>query len=88
MKNKNYSFALILIGTFFLFSSILSYAQNDQRKIEEIKVLLKNGNYNDAEKLTIQSIDGELQNPELLFYRGIIETNQGKKNKQLIHLEI
>ena len=83
MKNKNYSFALILIGTFFLFSSILSYAQNDQRKIEEIKVLLKNGNYNDAEKLTIQSIDGELQNPELLFYRGIIETNQGKKNKAI-----
>jgi len=83
MKNKNICLVPILIGCIFLFSTFLSHAQSDQSIIEEIKVLLKNGSYDDAETLTNQSIENNLNNPELLFYRGIIETNQGEKNQAI-----
>jgi tetratricopeptide (TPR) repeat protein len=83
MKNKNICLVPILIGCIFLFSPFLSHAQSDQSIIEEIKVLLKNGRYDDAETLTNQSIENNLNNPELLFYRGIIETNQGEKNQAI-----
>jgi tetratricopeptide (TPR) repeat protein len=83
MKNKNICLVPILIGCIFLFSTFLSHAQSDQSIIEEIKVLLKNGRYDDAETLTNQSIENNLNNPELLFYRGIIETNQGEKNQAI-----
>ena len=83
MKNKNICLVPILIGCIFLLSSFLSHAQSDKSIIEEIKVLLKNGSYDDAETLTNQSIENNLNNPELLFYRGIIETNQGKKNQAI-----
>jgi len=84
MKNKNICLVPILIGCIFLFSTFLSHAQSDQSIIEEIKVLLKNGSYDDAETLTNQSIENNLNNPELLFYRGIIETNQGEKNQAIV----
>ena len=83
MKNKNICLVPILIGCIFLLSPFLSHAQSDKSIIEEIKVLLKNGSYDDAETLTNQSIENNLNNPELLFYRGIIETNQGKKNQAI-----
>ena len=83
MKNKNICLVPILIGCIFLLSPFLSHAQSDKSIIEEIKVLLKNGSYDDAETLTNQSIENNLNDPELLFYRGIIETNQGKKNQAI-----
>jgi tetratricopeptide (TPR) repeat protein len=83
MKNKNIYLVPILIGCIFFLSPFLSHAQTDKNIIEEIKVLLKNGSYADAEILTNQSIVNNLNNPELLFYRGIIETNQGKKNQAI-----
>ena len=83
MRNKNICSVSILIMSIFLLSPLLSNAQSEQKSIEEIKILLKNGDYTNAEKLTNQSIENNLNNPELLFYKGIIETNQGKKNQAI-----
>ena len=74
MKDKKIYFVSILTGSFFLFSSFISFAQN----IEDIKLLLKSGKYARAEILTNNSIEDDLNNPELLFYKGIIETNMNK----------
>ncbi|MDA9642643.1 tetratricopeptide repeat protein, partial [Nitrosomonadales bacterium] len=79
MNNKNINAALI-IGIFFLFSP---FAHSMQSNIEEIKLLLKNGKYVLAETLTNNSIEENLNDPELLFYKGIIETNMGKNNQAI-----
>ena len=79
MNNKNINAALI-IGIFFLFSP---FAHSMQSNIEEIKLLLKNGKYVLAETLTNNSIEDNLNDPELLFYKGIIETNMGKNNQAI-----
>ena len=83
MRNKNICSVSILIMSIFLLSPLLSNAQSEQKSIEEIKILLKNGDYTNAEKLTNQSIEKNLNNPELLFFKGIIETNQGKNNQAI-----
>tara|TARA_B110001469_G_scaffold125163_1_gene140101 strand:+ start:1611 stop:2540 length:930 start_codon:yes stop_codon:yes gene_type:complete len=79
MNNKNINAAL-LIGIFFFFSP---FAYSMQSNIEEIKLLLKNGKYVLAETLTNKSIEENLNDPELLFYKGIIETNMGKNNQAI-----
>jgi tetratricopeptide (TPR) repeat protein len=80
MKNKTINYLLTIMACFFLLSSLPSFAQN---KIEEIKLLLKNGKYNHAEILINNSNGDNLNNPELLFYKGINETNLGKKNQAI-----
>ena len=79
MKKKKIYFVSILTGSFFLFSSLTTLAQNT----EEIKLLLKDGKYTRAEILTNKSIEDDLNNPELLFYKGIIETNMNKNNQAI-----
>ena len=79
MNNKNINAALV-IGIFLLFSP---FAYSMQSNIEEIKLLLKNGEYVLAETLTNKSIEENLNDPELLFYKGIIETNMGKNNQAI-----
>ena len=79
MNNKNINAALV-IGIFLLFSP---FAYSMQSNIEEIKLLLKNGKYVLAETLTNKSIEENLNDPELLFYKGIIETNMGKNNQAI-----
>ncbi len=80
MKNKTINYLLTIMACFFLLSSLPSFAQN---KIEEIKLLLKNGDYSHAEIL-INNFNGDnLNDPELLFYKGINETNLGKKNQAI-----
>ena len=64
----------------FLLLSLIALAQNN---IGEIKLLLKNGKYVRAEILTNKSIEEDLNNPELLFYKGIIETNMSKHNQAI-----
>jgi len=78
LKNKNIFF--VLIGSFFMLSTLTALAQTS---IEEIKLLLKDGKYARAETLTNKSIEENLNNPELLFYKGIIETNIGKHNQAI-----
>jgi tetratricopeptide (TPR) repeat protein len=80
MKNKTINYLLTIMACFFLLSSLPSFAQN---KIEEIKLLLKNGKYNHAEILINNSNEDNLNDPELLFYKGINETNLGKKNQAI-----
>jgi len=80
MKNKTINYLLTIMACFLLLSSLPSFAQN---KIEEIKLLLKNGEYNRAEILINNSNENNLNDPELLFYKGINETNLGKKNKAI-----
>jgi len=78
MKNKTKLLAILLGFTSIIFANIL-FAQN----IEEIKILLKNGKYINAEILINKTIEDNLNNPELLFYKGIIETNLSKKNQAI-----
>ena len=78
MKNK--LCALAIIGSLILLSSATISAQSN---IDEIKLLLTKGKYSSAETLVNNDIDNDLNNPELLFYRGIIETNLGKNNKAI-----
>lgn len=80
MKNKTINYLLTIMACFFLLSSLTSFAQN---KIEEIKLLLKNGKYNHAEILINNFNENNLNDPELLFYKGINETNLGKKNQAI-----
>ena len=65
MKNKTKLLAILLGFTSIIFANIL-FAQN----IEEIKILLKNGKYINAEILINKTIEDNLNNPELLFYKG------------------
>ena len=81
MKNKTINYLLTIMACFFLLSSLTSFAQNN--KIEEIKLLLKNGKYNQAEILINNFNENNLNDPELLFYKGINETNLGKKNQAI-----
>ena len=72
---------LFLITTILVSLSLNSYARNN---LEEIKLLLKNGKYSRAEKLLDKSIEEDKKNnPEFLFYKGIIETNIGKNNEAI-----
>jgi len=80
MKSKNIHLISALIASFFLLSS---FASNAQPNIDEIKFLLKNGKYTRAETLINKSIEDNLNDPELLFYKGIIETNMGKNNQAI-----
>ena len=80
MKNNNIYLVSITIGSFFLLSSLISFAQSN---LDEIKLLVKNGKYVRAETITNNSIKNNLNNPELLFYKGIIETNIGKNNQAI-----
>ena len=81
MKNKTINYLLTIMACFFLLSSLPSFAQNN--KIEEIKLLLKNGKYDHAEILINNFNENNLNDPELLFYKGINETNLGKKNQAI-----
>ena len=69
-----------IFAIIFLIAANISIAQNNT---EEIKHLLKNGNYNKAETIIGGSIENSLNNPEILFYKGIIETNLGKTNQAI-----
>jgi len=80
MKKKLYTFAITLTGCLILLSSASIFAQSN---IDEIKLLLKKGKYSYAETLVKNEINNNLNDPELLFYRGIIETNLGKNNKAI-----
>ena len=80
MKDKTINYLLTIMACFFLLSSLTSFAQN---KVEEIKHLLKNGKYNHAEILINNFNENNLNDPELLFYKGINETNLGKKNQAI-----
>ena len=70
---------LTFLGFILLVFASTTFAQN----IEEIKLLLKNGKYSNAEILINNLIENNLNNPELLFYKGIIETNVGKNNQAI-----
>ncbi|MDC6484333.1 tetratricopeptide repeat protein [Methylophilaceae bacterium] len=70
---------LTLIGFLLFVFASTTFAQN----IEEIKLLLKNGKYSNAETLINNLIENDFNNPELLFYKGIIETNVGKNNQAI-----
>ena len=80
MKNKTINYLLTIMACFLLLSSLTSFAQD---KIEEIKLLLKNGKYDHAEILINNFNENNLNDPELLFYKGIVETNLGKKNQAI-----
>jgi len=80
MKMKKIYLPIFLITTIFVSLSLNSYAGNN---LEEIKRLLKNGKYSRAEKLVDKSIEKAPNNPEVLFYKGIIETNIGKNNEAI-----
>ena len=80
MKTKKIYFLTILITTFLISLSSNSYSRSN---LEEIKLLLKNGKYSRAEKLINKSIETTPNNPEFLFYKGIIETNIGKSNEAI-----
>tara|TARA_B100000795_G_scaffold47209_1_gene31048 strand:- start:154 stop:1098 length:945 start_codon:yes stop_codon:yes gene_type:complete len=69
-----------IFAIIFLMAANISIAQNNT---EEIKLLLKNGNYKKAESIIGDSIENSLNNPEILFYKGIIETNLGKTNQAI-----
>ena len=80
MKNKINFFVSVLMGSIFLLASFTTFGKSN---LEQIKILLKNGNYSRAEILVNKSIEDNLNNPELLFYKGIIETNIGKNNQAI-----
>ena len=87
MKNKTkynskptVTFLLVIsIIIYFLYIPI-TIAQNNT---EEIKIFLKNGNYKKAENLINKTIENNLNNPEFLFYKGILETNLSKTNQAI-----
>jgi len=78
-KPGNYIYNLLSAIIFLVFTTI-SFAQTD---INEIKLLLKNGKYKIAENIINGAIEENLNNPEILFYKGIIETNLGKTNQAI-----
>ena len=78
-KPGNYIYNLLSAIVFLAFTTI-SFAQTD---INEIKLLLKNGKYKIAENIINGAIEEDLNNPEILFYKGIIETNLGKTNQAI-----
>ena len=78
-KPGNYIYNLLSAIVFLAFTTI-SFAQTD---IKEIKLLLKNGKYKIAENIINGAIEENLNNPEILFYKGIIETNLGKTNQAI-----
>ena len=78
-KPGNYIYNLLSAIVFLAFTTI-SFAQTD---INEIKLLLKNGKYKIAENIINGAIEENFNNPEILFYKGIIETNLGKTNQAI-----
>ena len=80
MKKRIKFFGISILGAFVLLSSFSSNAKNN---IEEIKLLLKSGKYYRAETIIKNDIENNLNDPELLFYKGIIETNLGKNNEAI-----
>jgi len=79
-KKTSVSMSNLISAIIFLLVANISSAQNNT---DEIKLLLKNGNYKKAEGLINNSIESNLNNPEILFYRGIMETNLGKTNQAI-----
>lgn len=79
MIKKIKFFGLSILGALVLFS----FSSNAKTNIEEIKLLLKSGKYYRAETIIKNDIENNLNNPELLFYKGIIETNLGKNNEAI-----
>ena len=73
----------ILLIVITINSSLITVNSSPQNNLEEIKILLKNGKYVRAEKLVSNSIEMQPNNPELLFYKGIIETNIGKNDEAI-----
>ena len=80
MKNKINFFVSVIMGSIFLLASFTTFGKSN---LEQIKILLKNGKYSRAEIRVNKSIEDNLNNPELLFYKGIIETNIGKNNQAI-----
>ena len=79
---KNINARILFTATIIFF---ISYSTSifSKTNIEEIKLLLKNGKYDKAENLVNMSIDNNFNDPELLFYKGIIETNLNKNNQAI-----
>ena len=87
MKNKTkynnkltVTFLLVISITIYFLYIPITIAQNNT---EEIKIFLKNGNYKKAENLINKTIENNLNNPEFLFYKGILETNLSKTNQAI-----
>ncbi len=78
-KTDTYLRNLIVASILLMFTNILLAESN----IEKIKLLLKQGKYENAESIIKETIEYNLNNPEILFYRGIIQTNQGKTNQAI-----
>ena len=70
---------LLVVSILLMFTNILIAESN----IEKIKLLLKQGKYENAESIIKETIEYNLNNPEILFYRGIIQTNLGKTNQAI-----
>ena len=79
-KPGNYIYNLLSAIVFLAFTTISFAKQTDTN---EIKLLLKNGKYKIAENIINGAIEENLNNPEILFYKGIIETNLGKTNQAI-----
>jgi len=79
-KLGNYIYNLLSAIVFLAFTTISFAKQTDTN---EIKLLLKNGKYKIAENIINGAIEEDLNNPEILFYKGIIETNLGKTNQAI-----
>ena len=79
-KPGNYIYNLLSAIVFLAFTTISFAKQTDTN---EIKLLLKNGKYKIAENIINGAIEEDLNNPEILFYKGIIETNLGKTNQAI-----
>jgi len=79
---KNINARILFTASIIFF---LSYSTSifSKTNIEEIKLLLKNGKYDKAENLVNMSINNNFNDPELLFYKGIIETNLNKNNQAI-----
>ncbi len=69
-----------MIASLLIFFTSTTFAQSE---IDEVKILLKNGKYERASTLIFNALESNLNNPELLFYKGIIETNLGKNNQAI-----
>jgi len=70
---------LLVVSILLMFTNILIAESNT----EKIKLLLKQGKYENAESIIKETIEYNLNNPEILFYRGIIQTNLGKTNQAI-----
>jgi tetratricopeptide (TPR) repeat protein len=81
IKNQRASvLILIFVTCLFIFFMSTTFAKSD---VEKIKNLLKNGKYLRADIVITNILENNLNNPEILFYKGIIETNLNENNKAI-----